>query len=324
MTFVSPGQHLVAQLELQSRDDVELRLDEPMARHNTLRLGGPADVWLRPSSAAALIDVLARAAAHRIAVTFVGSGSNLLCLDGGIRGLVVNLGRLRDVRRGSKLADRTRIHVDAGASTGRLLQHATQWELGGVEFLGGVPGSVGGGLVMNAGTYLGEFKDVVAEVCSVRVDGTRVIRNNETCGFGYRTSALPPDEVVVSASLDLPSRPRVLIEADVAALRQRRNEREPHGVPNSGSTFKNPPGDYAGRLIEAAGLKGQRVGAALVSPVHANWLVIDRDCGVEPRAADLVRLIEHVRSRVLEVHGIGLELEVKTVGEHELPTRPSY
>src|SRR5262249_22785244 len=144
----------------------------------------------------------------------------------------------------------------------------------GVEFLGGVPGSVGGGMIMNAGTYLGEFKDVTAWVETVRLsDGAVVRRDNAACGFRYRDSDVPPSEVVVAAELALRPRPRAEIEAEVKALRKRRSEREPKKIASNGSTFKNPPGEFAGRLIEAAGCKGWHQGGAVCSPVHANWLV---------------------------------------------------
>lgn len=295
---------------------LELLPDEPMARHTTLRLGGPADLWARPADVEALQLLLARCHALGLPLTFVGGGSNLLVRDGGVRGVVVNLGRMNRVARPDD-ADLCRVDVDAGATTGRLLRCATEWELGGLEFLGGVPGSVGGGLIMNAGTYLGEFTKVVLLVRSLRQDGDAVTRSHAACGFRYRASDLPPDEVVVGARLRLWPRPRPEIEADVAALRERRRQREPTGVANNGSTFKNPPGDFAGRLIEAAGLKGTQIGAALVSPVHANWLVVQRPGpGVpEPRAADLLALIDLVRARVHERLGVALELEVKILGE---------
>jgi UDP-N-acetylmuramate dehydrogenase len=197
-------------------------------------------------------------------------------------------------------------------STGKVLSLALKHELGGVEFLGGVPGSVGGGMIMNAGTYLGEFKDVTTWVDSVRLATGEVIRrDNATCGFRYRTSDLPASEVVVAAELALRPRPRAEIQAEVAALRRRRAEREPKKVASNGSTFKNPPGDYAGRLIEVAGCKGWREGDAVCSPVHANWLV---NTG-RATAAELARLIERVRDEVQRVHGIALELEVKIIGE---------
>jgi UDP-N-acetylmuramate dehydrogenase len=297
------------------RANVELRLDEPMARHTTLRLGGPADLWARPADVAALRGLLQ--AAHRagVAITFVGSGTNLLVRDGGIRGVVVNLGRLNRVWRPDADTEPARVEVEAGASTGRLLASATRWGLGGVEFLGGVPGSVGGGLVMNAGTYLGEFTDVVTEVRSIRGDGSEMRRDHAACGFRYRASDLPTDEVVVGATLRLHSRDRTEIESDVGALRQRRKDREPQRVPNNGSTFKNPPGDFAGRLIEEAGLKGRRVGGAFVSPVHANWLVVDKDAQPPCSSADLLALIDLVRGEVERASGVRLEREVKIIGE---------
>lgn len=294
-------------------DDLELRVDEPMSRHTTLRLGGPADLWARPRRIGALQRILGRAHARELPVTFVGSGTNLLVRDRGVRGIVINLGHLSEVSRPDPEATPGRIEVEAGASTGKLLKAALGWELGGIEFLGGVPGSVGGGLVMNAGTYLGEFTDVVTEVRSLGRDGALIRRDHDACGFRYRASDLPPDEIVIGASLELRPRPRAEIEADVAGLRTRRREREPTGVSNSGSTFKNPPGDYAGRLIEAAGLKGTRVAGAVVSPKHANWLVVERRQACT--AADLLALVELVRAKVAEVHGVTLDLELKIIGE---------
>ncbi|MEZ4449522.1 MAG: UDP-N-acetylmuramate dehydrogenase [Nannocystaceae bacterium] len=313
---MSRGQALLDALgDAAAGDDLELAADEPMARHTTLRLGGPADLWARPRSLAALQRLLARASARSIPTTFVGSGTNLLVRDGGLRGIVINLGHLSEVTRADPDGAPGEVEVLAGASTGKLLKASLEWELGGLEFLGGVPGSVGGGLVMNAGTYLGEFTSVVTEVRSIRRDGDLVRRDHDACGFRYRASDLPRDEVVIGASLRLWPRPRAEIEADVAGLRARRKAREPVGVANSGSTFKNPPGDFAGRLIEAAGLKGTREGGALVSPVHANWLVVER--GLPCRSADLLALIERVRATVLEVHGVALETEVKILGEPE-------
>jgi UDP-N-acetylmuramate dehydrogenase len=287
--------------------DGEVRFDEPMARHTTLRIGGPVDAWVEPSTVEALARV--RAVCHRLDLPnrAFGAGSNLLVKDGGVRGVAFSLRRLSEVRGDGH----GEVWVGAGASTGKLLAYATRKDLGGVEFLGGVPGTVGGGLIMNAGTYLGEFKDVTTEVFGLGLDGEVVRRSHEACGFQYRKSAIPPSEIVTHARLKLVSRPRAEIEAAVAALRERRRAREPHGVPNAGSIFKNPPGDYAGRLIEAAGLKGRRVGGAEVSPVHANWIV---NAG-GATAADVLQLVEIARAAVVERFGITLELEVKVVGE---------
>jgi UDP-N-acetylmuramate dehydrogenase len=175
-----------------------------------------------------------------------------------------------------------------------------------------VPGSVGGGLIMNAGTYLGEFVNVTTQVTSVRLrDGQHIVREAAACGFRYRASDLPPDEIVIEGRLRLKPRPRPEIEAEVRSLRDRRKEREPSGVANSGSTFKNPPNLFAGKLIEECGLKGRSVGGAQVSPKHANWLVNTGGA----RAAELLELIEIVRGEVLAKHQIRLELEVRIIGE---------
>ena len=287
-------------------DDV--RFDEPMRRHTTARIGGPADAFAMPSSVDRLVALLRWCAAAGVAVTVVGGGSNLLVRDAGIRGVVLNTGRLRRI----ELVDGTAIEVEAGCSTGKVLSLAMKHGLGGVEFLGGVPGSVGGGMIMNAGTYLGEFKDVTTWVDSVRLsDGARVRRDHAACGFRYRDSDLPPTEVVVGARLELRPRPRAEIEAEVKALRRRRAEREPKKVSSNGSTFKNPPGEFAGRLIESAGCKGWQIGDALCSPVHANWLVNVGDA----TCADMLALVERVRARVEEAHGVTLQLEVKILGE---------
>lgn len=292
--------------------DGELKFDEPMARHTTLRIGGPVDAWAAPGSLAALERLRAACAARGITSRAFGSGSNLLVRDGGVRGCAISLKLLNDVRVERRLDDGgALLWLDAGASTGKVLSFATREGLGGVEFLGGVPGTVGGGMIMNAGTYLGEFKDVTTEVHAVDESGVRVVRDNAGCGFRYRHSDIPAADVVTGARLMLRPRPRGEIEEAVRELRDRRKAREPHGVPNAGSTFKNPPNDYAGRLIEACGLKGRRVGGAEVSPVHANWLVNADGAS----AKDFLELAEIVRAAVVERFGIRLELEVKVVGE---------
>ncbi|HTE49319.1 MAG TPA: UDP-N-acetylmuramate dehydrogenase [Kofleriaceae bacterium] len=294
--------------ELARLGGARVAFDEPMSRHTTLRIGGPADAWFAPAAVDELRAVVEACAARRIPMIAVGGGSNLLVRDGGIRGVAIATRNLRGLER---VGD-AELRVEAGVSTGKLLASATGWELGGIEFLGGVPGSVGGGLIMNAGTYLGEFKDVTTEVASVRLgDGALVRRPAGECGFVYRGSALPPGEVVVEGRLALRPRPRAEIDAVVRDLRDRRRSREPQRVSNAGSVFKNPPGDFAGRLIEATGLKGTRVGGAECSPVHANWFVNQGGA----TAADMFELIRVARARVAEVHGVELELEWKVIGD---------
>ncbi len=285
-----------------------VRFSEPMSRHTTLKIGGPADAYIEARDTGMLVSLVRWCLEESIPMTTVGGGSNLLVRDGGIRGVVIATRALRNLERASE----TVIAVDAGVSTGKLLSSATKWELGGLEFLGGVPGSVGGGLVMNAGTYLGEFKDVTTSVLSLRLtDGKTVSRTNNECEFVYRGSALPTDEVVLSATLTLEPRPLAEIKEVVTSLRARRKEREPKGANNAGSVFKNPEGDFAGRLIESVGFKGTRVGGAECSPAHANWFVNHGDA----KAADMLALIAEARAKVSAEHGVDLVLEWKCIGE---------
>ncbi len=295
-------------LHLERAAGSHVAFNEPMSRRTTLKIGGPVDALVAPASVDELREVVRVCHQRKLPVVAIGGGSNLLVLDGGIRGVAIATRNLRGLER----SEATVVSIEAGVSTGKLLSMATKWGLGGLEFLGGVPGSLGGGLIMNAGTYLGEFKDVTTEVTSVRLaNGSLVNRDNATCGFEYRRSALPADEIVVAATLELLRRPRAEIEKTVRELRERRDEREPKKVSNAGSTFKNPSGDYAGRLIETAGLKGTRVGAAECSPVHANWLVNTGGA----TAAQLLELIELVRGKVRDAHGVELALELKIIGE---------
>ena len=284
----------------------QFRLNEPMRKHTSWRVGGSAARAYFPSSLQDLAAFL-RSIPSAEPVFVVGLGSNLLVRDGGVRGVVLGTGRLR----GIELHAPTTIRVQSGVSTGKVLSMALKHDLGGVEFLGGVPGSIGGGLIMNAGTYMGELKDVTTWVDSVRLsDGEMIRRSNTECGFRYRHSDLPASEVVVAAELELRPRPRADIEVDVKALRKRRSEREPKKVASNGSTFKNPPNDFAGRLIEAAGCKGWRQGDAVCSPVHANWLVNTGSA----TASELLGLIARVHAQVLQFHGVALDLEVKIIG----------
>ncbi len=293
---------------LQELGGASVRFDEPMRRHTTLKIGGPADAFAEPADTTAARALVEWCSARKIPLTPVGGGTNLLVRDGGIRGVVLSTRLLR----GLEWVEPTVLRVEAGVKTSKVLKAALDRGLGGVEFLGGVPGTIGGGMIMNAGTYLGELKGVTRIVQSVRIsDGLVIERDNAQCGFVYRGSGFGPDEIVLAAELALAPRPRAEMDAAIKALRQRRAEREPKRVANSGSTFKNPPGDYAGRLIESCGLKGTRVGDAEVSPAHANWLV---NTG-RARAADLLALIEQVHGKVLAATGVDLQLEVKVIGE---------
>lgn len=287
-----------------------VRFDEPMWRHTTLRVGGPADAWVEPLDVQDLAALLDQCHQAGYAWRVIGGGSNLLCLDGGVRGIVISTRRLDRIER---LADGT-LRSEGGVSTARLLAATLRMELSGLEFLAGVPGTVGGGIAMNAGTYLGEFKDVTIEVATMSRSGEIVRKPPADCGFGYRTSAILRDEIVISGTFALRPRPRADMERDIEELRARRRAREPRGLPNAGSFFKNPPGDYAGRLIEHAGLKGRRVGGAQISEAHANWFVNTGGA----KGSDFLTLAALARQEVKRCHGVDLELEIKVLGETTL------
>jgi len=268
-SLLAPAQR--AQLRELAGDAV--KLDEPMRRHTTLKIGGPADALAEPARPAEVAALARWCAAAGVPITVVGGGSNLIVRDGGIRGVVLATRRLR----GLALVPPATIHVEAGVSTGKVLSLALHHDLGGVEFLGGVPGSIGGGMIMNAGTYLGEFKDVTVEVASLRIaDGAIVRRTAAECGFRYRHSDLPRDEVVVEGTLVLRPRPRAEIEAEVKSLRKRRAEREPKKVASNGSTFKNPAGDFAGRTFHPEPVTRPRGGRRFQRRIVAQHKVSER------------------------------------------------
>jgi UDP-N-acetylmuramate dehydrogenase len=284
-----------------------VRFDEPLARHTTLRVGGPADAIVWPVTAGAVAAVVRLCAAYGWPCRALGAGSNLLVRDGGVRGVLVATGELRELARDGAAG----VVAGAGVTTGKLLAAATDWELGGLELLAGVPGTVGGAVVMNAGTTLGELGAVVAEVTSVGGDGAPRRRDRAACGFAYRTSAIGADAIVTAVRFDLTPRPRAAITAAAQALRYARRGREPRGVGSAGSIFKNPPGAFAGRLIDECGLKGRRAGGAEVSPVHANWIVTHGGA----TARDVLALVAGCQDEGLRQRGVHLELEVKIVGE---------
>lgn len=292
-----------------------VRLDTPMSKHTNLKLGGPADLMIHPESELALRRAVLACHQLGIAKRCVGRGNNILVKDGGLRGVVFNLDRLSEIQTLREDASGSKLRVQAGVNNGRLLKFALKQELAGLEFLAGVPGSVGGGLVMNAGTYLGEFQDVVTQVISLRRDGAWILRSHRDCGFVYRKSQIGSDEIAVSCEMQLQKGQLERMNEAVEKLRADRKARQPVGVATNGSTFKNPPNDHAGRLIEVAGLKGTRIGAAQVSPKHANWLVVDPQEGEPCKSADLIELIQKVQSAVQEQFGIRLEPEVRVIGE---------
>jgi len=289
----------------------ELRLGVPLAPLTTLRVGGPAAVLARPGSVAELETLLALLEKYGCPRRVLGRGSNLLVADRGYGGVVILLDRrLGRISRLDGAGGKRLIRVEAGCSLAALLGWVQERGLGGLEFLVGIPGSVGGAAVMNAGAWGEALGARVQSLELVGAGGRRRVAA-DALRFGYRRlEGLAPGEVIAAVILALPPRPIDEIRARMRQLWQRRRAGQPRGVLSAGSFFKNPPGDYAGRLIEAAGLKGLRVGGALVAREHANFLLNDGGA----TAADLVALMELVRERVAAHGGVRLEPEVHLLG----------
>ncbi|HET8734603.1 MAG TPA: UDP-N-acetylmuramate dehydrogenase [Anaeromyxobacteraceae bacterium] len=277
----------------------------PLAPRTSIRVGGPADLLVRPDDPAALPPLLAACAARGVPVFFLGGGANLLVADAGIRGVVLRM----PADAGEEPAEGERLVLPAGAPVSRLVQRAQAAGLVGCEFAAGIPGTLGGAVAMNAGTRVGEMKDVVEKVEVATADGLRWIPA-AGLGFAYRTCRLPAGAVVTRVGFRLR---RGDVEASRAAMeadKDYRRRTQPLHLPTWGSTFRNPPGDHAGRLVEAVGLKGHRIGNAAWSDLHANFVV---NLG-GATARDCVALIRLARERVRERFGVELELEVRLAG----------
>ncbi len=287
----------------------ELRLYEPLARYTTWRVGGPAQRYYRPADLDDLTLYLAQRPADE-PLTWLGLGSNLLIRDGGIRGSVIAThGALRELT----LTETGRARVEAGVPCAKAARFCARHDLSGAEFLAGIPGTMGGALAMNAGAWGGETWRRVARVETIDKQGKIRLRPPEDFELGYRHCVGPAGEWFVAAHLALePGRAAESLEL-IRQFLEQRNLSQPTRVASCGSVFRNPPGDYAARLIETAGLKGHRIGGARVSTKHANFII---NIGTAT-AADLEALIHHVAERVAAVHGVELQPEVRIVGEAE-------
>ncbi len=284
----------------------ELRRDEPMSRHTSLRVGGPAELFYRPAD----VDDLARFLGEldeSVPVSFFGLGSNLLVRDGGLRGAVIaTAGIFQDLERVSA----TEVRAGASVACTRLARQCIRWGLGPSEWFAGIPGTVGGALAMNAGAHGGETWDRVVSVRTIDRSGTVHERLPGEFDVGYRSVSGPPGEWFVEALFAFDEDAGPSMDA-MKAMLARRRDTQPLGLPSCGSVFRNPPGDHAARLIESCGLKGHRIGGAEVSTKHANF-IINRDAA---SATDIEALIRHLKQRVREEHGVELVCEVRIVGE---------
>jgi UDP-N-acetylmuramate dehydrogenase len=293
--------------ELRTAFGPRVESGRALAELTSFRIGGPAEWFLIVENVGELATAAAAAYRHSIPYFCLGSGTNLLVSDRGMRGLVIKLGAgfariefdVCDVRAG------------AAAQFGELAELTVEYGLEGLEFAEGIPGSVGGGLVMNAGAFGGEMARVVTAVHGVDASGVTRVLSPDEIGFAYRRTSLPSRFVITSVDFRLRLGDHAGLRARVAEIREKRARRQPRAIPNAGSIFKNPPGGFAGRLLEAAGLKGERKGGAAFSERHANFIV---NLG-GASAAEVRALIELARARVLANAGVELESEVRLVGD---------
>ena len=285
-----------------------LRIDEPMCNHTSFRIGGPADLMILPNSIGELQQALRFLNGQKVPVYIMGNGSNLLVRDGGFRGVIIKLADnfSRIVVEGTKL------RAQVGASLAKLASAAWQAGLGGLEFASGFPGTLGGAIAMNAGAYGGEMADVIREVTCCDLEGGLYHFSLEELELGYRTSRVRSQGyVALEALLQLVPEDQAVIKAKMHELNQRRREKQPLNIPSAGSTFKRPPGYYAGKLIDEAGLRGFTHGRAQVADLHCGFVV---NLG-GATAKEVLELIDMVRQRVWEKFRVKLELEVQVIGE---------
>ena len=288
-----------------------VRFAAPLAGYTSFRIGGPADALAAPDTLEELQALVALLHQESVPFFVLGGGTNVLVSDKGVREVVIRLGEGFNYSRWEESGETARVQVGAARSLGRFVREAIGKGYGGVEFAEGIPGSVGGGLLMNAGAFGGELSRVIAAISGVGRDGSLVRLPGETLGFAYRHTTLPPGLIVVEIEFRLRREQQENLSEAMLRAQRKRQQTQPHGYPNAGSIFKNPPGAYAGQLIEAAGLKGLSWGRARVSEQHANFIV---NTG-KASAAEVRQLMEQVQQVVWEKSQVWLEPEVRLVGE---------
>ena len=282
------------------------RFMEPMSRHTSFRIGGPAEIFISPSGEEELAAVLRVLGTYHVPWRILGNGSNLLVSDSGCEGAVIAMEGISHME-----ACHSILRVGGGQLLGRAAHLALEHSLTGMEFAAGIPGSAGGALVMNAGAYGSEMKDILREARVMTPEGEVLVLDAGALELGYRTSCIPSKGyIVLEAVFGLKPGDRSAIEARMKELSARRREKQPLEYPSAGSTFKRPQGYFAGKLIEDAGLRGYQLGGAQVSEKHCGFVINSNGA----TASDVMALCDNVRKRVMETSGVKLEMEVKRWG----------
>lgn len=284
-----------------------VKADEPLCLHTVTKMGGPADVFTAPFTEDDIEKTVKYAADRNIPLLMLGNGSNMVVRDGGVRGIVLSLEALTDIR-----VEGQRVLAQGGANIRDVSRAAADCSLTGFEFACGIPGSVGGAMAMNAGAYGGEIKDIIRQATVLTPEGDKLVLSKEELELGYRKSIIAKKGYyVLSADFDLEAGDQKVINEKMADLTFQRESKQPLEFPSAGSVFKRPPGNFAGKLIQESGLQGKGFGGAEVSTKHAGFIVNKNNA----TAGDYIRTIELVKMTVREKFGIDLELEVKIVGE---------
>lgn len=282
-------------------------IDEELKRHLYIKIGGKADYLLFPKTYKELKEIISFFKGEDIPITIIGRGSNLIVRDGGIRGAVISLSKINKIK-----IEGDYVYAGAGASLIKTAKVAMDNHLTGLEFASGIPGTIGGAVFMNAGAYGGEMKDVLESVVVLTQKNEIKIRKVEDLNSSYRkTNIEDNNEIVLEAIFKLKKGDFHEIKKLTDHLTEQRKSKQPLEHPSCGSVFKRPPGLYAGKLIQDSGLQGYRVGGAVVSEKHANFILNDNDA----TAKDYLAVIDHVRDTVYEKFGVMLELEVRIIGE---------
>jgi UDP-N-acetylmuramate dehydrogenase len=288
----------------------EVRLGEPMSKHTSLGIGGPAEAMAYPESVEELARITGLANKNGVPVFYLGNGTNILVLDGGIPGLVINMKKLDWLELQHGGSGTTQVHAGAGVMLPKLVSYCTENGLAGLEFLAGIPGTVGGAIAMNAGTKEAEMKDVLTTVTVISNDGTIEKKRPSELNMEYRRTGIPADSVVADSSFAVLPWPKEEVKEKVASNLRMRKASQPAGVRSAGSTFKNPPGYSAWKLIDMAGMREKQVGQAQVSRMHTNFLI---NLG-GATARDFKALMDMVIKAVQDKLNITLEPEIKIVG----------
>jgi UDP-N-acetylmuramate dehydrogenase len=298
--------------EFQKLVEGNIFFDEPMSKYTSFGIGGKADAIISPGDVEELIRAVVYLQKERIPYFILGKGTNILVKDGGIRGAVISLIKyFRKIKEVEEEKDYVLIDAQAGVSLAELIRFCIQKGLSGLEFASGIPGSLGGALIMNAGSFGGELGEVVERVVMLNGRGKTGEKKKGELSFSYRRLHLPRETIILSAILKLKKASKEKVAAQVEALFEKRKLKQPLKFKSGGSIFKNPQGDFAGKLIEEAGLKGLQIENTMVSDLHANFIV---NLG-EARAKDIISLIEKVQREVYQRKGIKLEPEIVIAGE---------